>query len=194
MVLAIAYPNPWSSAFFYLPSQSLADSRWSLQPSCHLVVFPLSSFSLLSLPPFVSSCAHTHSLPPPSRRSRLPRPATPPPPADPLLSLSAQLCPPRGIFWPLEVPDCLPKQMKNRDARQARWHAGHLHVLHLELLGGDPTRKIKNLRGSPLEALIQEKNPSRCPCCSELRAVHGARVCTEAYRNGTSKTTSPSRG
>ena len=26
--------------------------------------------------------------------------------------------------------------------------------------------------------------------CSELRAVHGARVCTEAYRNGTSKTTS----
>ena len=26
--------------------------------------------------------------------------------------------------------------------------------------------------------------------CSELRAVHGARVCTEAYRNDTSKTTS----
>ena len=40
------------------------------QPSCHLAVVPLSSFSPLSLLPL-------------SRRSLLPRPAAPPPPADP---------------------------------------------------------------------------------------------------------------
>merc|ERR1712086_1144873 len=48
--------------------------RFSLQPSCHPAVVPLSSFSLLSLLPL-------------SRRSPLPRPATAPPPAAPLLSL-----------------------------------------------------------------------------------------------------------
>ena len=48
-------------------------SRFSLQPSCHLAVVPLSSFSLLSLHPL-------------SRRSPLPHSATPPPPAYPLLS------------------------------------------------------------------------------------------------------------
>ena len=48
--------------------------RFSLQPSCHLAVFPpLSSFSLVSLLPL-------------SRRSPLPRSATPPLPADPLSS------------------------------------------------------------------------------------------------------------
>ena len=31
MVLAVAHPNPWSSASFYLPSQSLADSRCNLR-------------------------------------------------------------------------------------------------------------------------------------------------------------------
>ena len=30
LVLAVAHPNPWSSASFYLPSQSLADSRCNL--------------------------------------------------------------------------------------------------------------------------------------------------------------------
>jgi len=30
VVLAVAHPNPWSSASFYLPSQSLADSRCDL--------------------------------------------------------------------------------------------------------------------------------------------------------------------
>merc|ERR1711935_916728 len=46
--------------------------RFSLQPSCHLAVVPLSSFSPLSFPPL-------------SRRSLLPRPV-PPPPAGPLFS------------------------------------------------------------------------------------------------------------
>merc|ERR1712153_258398 len=49
-----------------------ASRRFSLQPSCHLAVVPLSSFSPLSLLPL-------------SRRSLLPRPA-PPPPAGPLFS------------------------------------------------------------------------------------------------------------
>ena len=30
MVLAVAHPIPWSSASFYLPSQSLTDSRCNL--------------------------------------------------------------------------------------------------------------------------------------------------------------------
>merc|ERR1712153_195561 len=47
--------------------------RFSLQPSCHLAVVPLSSFSPLSLLPL-------------PRRSPLPRSATPPPPAGPLFS------------------------------------------------------------------------------------------------------------
>ena len=51
---------------------------------CHLAVVPLSSFSLLSFPPL-------------SRRSRLPRPATLPPPAAPLLS---RLLPPFGATLP----------------------------------------------------------------------------------------------
>ena len=51
-----------------------ASRRFSLQPSCHLAVAPFSSWSPLSLLPL-------------SRRSPLPRPATAPPPAAPLLSL-----------------------------------------------------------------------------------------------------------
>ena len=92
-MLAVAHPNPWASASFYSPFA--VPRRFSLQPSCHLAIVPLSSFSLLSLPPL-------------SRRSPLPRPATPPPPADPLLSRllppfgATHLCPPRGIIWPLE--------------------------------------------------------------------------------------------
>merc|ERR1712086_923161 len=91
VVLAVAHPDPWASASSYLSSQSLR--RFSLQPSCHLAVVPLSSFSLLSRHPL-------------SRRSPLPRSATAPSPADPLLS---QLLPPFGAtlpssrhIWPLE--------------------------------------------------------------------------------------------
>ena len=62
--------------------------RFSLQPSCHLAVFPLSSFSLLSLLPL-------------SLRSPLPRPATTPLPADPLPSpLGAALPSSRHILAP----------------------------------------------------------------------------------------------
>ena len=75
VVLAVAHPNPWSSASFYLPSQSLADSR------CNLHATSRSSHSRRSLP-----CACALSLLPLSRRSPLPRPATPPPPAGPLFS------------------------------------------------------------------------------------------------------------
>jgi len=39
VVLAVAHPKPWSSASFYLPSQSLADSRAS-------VTFAQNSFFL----------------------------------------------------------------------------------------------------------------------------------------------------
>ena len=65
--------HPWASASSYLSSQSLADSRCNLH-SCHLAVIPLSSFFPLSLLLL-------------SRRSPLPRSATPPPPAGPLFSL-----------------------------------------------------------------------------------------------------------
>ena len=56
MVLAVAHPNPWSSASFYLPSQSHAD-RFSLQPTFMpprgrptLVVLPPRSCRLLLCP------------------------------------------------------------------------------------------------------------------------------------------------
>ena len=49
VVLAVAHPNPWASASFYLPSQSLADSRYNLHatsrsshsrrsPSCRFIL------------------------------------------------------------------------------------------------------------------------------------------------------------
>ena len=44
VVLAVAHPIPWSSASFYLPSQSLADSR------CNLHATSRSSHSRRSLP------------------------------------------------------------------------------------------------------------------------------------------------
>ena len=44
MVLAVAHPNPWSSASFY-PALFSVSRRFSLQPSCHLAVVPPSSFS-----------------------------------------------------------------------------------------------------------------------------------------------------
>ena len=68
--------------------------RFSLQPSCHLKVVPLSPFSLLSLHPL-------------SRRSPLPRSATPPPPPCRSLALATSLASrrrsallgPRGVLW-----------------------------------------------------------------------------------------------
>ena len=38
VVLALAHPNPWSSASFYLPSQSLADSRCNLHATSRIDV------------------------------------------------------------------------------------------------------------------------------------------------------------
>ena len=60
VVLAVAHPNPWSSASFYLPSQSLADSRCNLHATSRSS-HPLSSFSLLSLPPLVASLSSASS-------------------------------------------------------------------------------------------------------------------------------------
>jgi len=80
--------------------------RFSLQPSCHLAVVPLSSFtfSLLSLPPL-------------SRRSPLPRPATPPPPADPLLS---RLLPPFGATLPSSRHILAPRVYRISSSPRAR--------------------------------------------------------------------------
>ena len=50
MVLAVAHPNPSLVVCLFL-SPFAVPRRFSLQPSCHLAVVPLSSFSLLSLPP-----------------------------------------------------------------------------------------------------------------------------------------------
>ena len=46
------------------------------------------------------------------------------------------------------------------------------------------TRRDSNLRRPPSTWEISPEVP-----CSELRAVHGARVCTEAYRNDQTKIT-----
>ena len=88
--------------------------QFSLQPSCHLAVVPLSSFSPLSLLP-------------------LPRSATPPPPADPLFSrllspfgVSAQLRPASGIFWPLESIELSSRKDDSSDA-----HCDHLPPSHV---------------------------------------------------------------
>merc|ERR1712071_79170 len=90
VVLAVAHPNPWSSASFYLPSQSLADSRCDLHatsrsshsrrsPSCRFILCRVALVCLIL-----------------RRRRRLPIPCS-----RGFSRLSAQLCPPRGIFWPL---------------------------------------------------------------------------------------------
>ena len=56
VVLAVAHPNPWSNGRsasfcnFLSPFAVPRARRFSLQPSCHLAVVPLSSFS-----PFVAS-------------------------------------------------------------------------------------------------------------------------------------------
>ena len=93
VVLAVAHPNPWSSASFYLPSQSLADSRCNLHadlgsshsrrsPSCRFLLCRVALVCLVL-----------------RRRRRLPIPCS-----RGFSRLSAQLCPPapRGIFRPLD--------------------------------------------------------------------------------------------
>jgi len=90
-VLAVAHPIPWSSASFYLSSQSLADSRCNLHatsrsshsrrrrsPSCRFLLCRVALVCLVL-----------------RRRRRLPLPC-----ARGFSRLSSQLCPPRGIFWP----------------------------------------------------------------------------------------------
>ena len=89
VVLAVAHP--WASASFYLSSQSLADSRCNLHatsrsshsrrsPSCRFLLCRVALVCLVL-----------------RRRRRLPLPCS-----RGFSRLSAQLCPPRGIFWPLE--------------------------------------------------------------------------------------------
>ena len=46
MVLAVAHPNPCLVVCLFI-SPFAVPRRFSLQPSCHLAVVPLSSFSLL---------------------------------------------------------------------------------------------------------------------------------------------------
>ena len=64
-IMRVAVAHPGESVCLFV-SLFAVSRRFSLQPSCHLAVVPLSSFSPLSFPPL-------------SRRSLLPRPATPPP-------------------------------------------------------------------------------------------------------------------
>ena len=85
MVLAVAHP--WASASSYLSSQSLADSR------CNLHATPRSSHSRRSLPCRFLLCRVALLCLILRRCRRLPIPCS---------RCSAQLCPPRGIFWPLE--------------------------------------------------------------------------------------------
>ena len=58
-MLAVAHPNPWSSASFYLPSQSLADSRCNLHATSRrptLVVLSLVASSSVASLSSASSC------------------------------------------------------------------------------------------------------------------------------------------
>merc|ERR1712153_206505 len=72
--------------------------RFSLQPSCHLAVVPLSSFFPLSLLLL-------------SRRSPLPFPCS-----HCFLRLSAQLRPPRCTSWPLESIELSSSKDESSDA------------------------------------------------------------------------------
>ena len=62
MVLAVAHPNPWSSASFYLPSQSLTVRRFSLDLP---ILFP--RFGVASLAAGALQC-RSQSRGPPSTR------------------------------------------------------------------------------------------------------------------------------
>merc|ERR1712086_520433 len=91
VVLAVAHPEPWSSASFYLPSQSLADSRSNLHATSR------SSHSRRSLSCRFFLCRVILFCLVLRRRRRLPLPCS-----RFFSRLSSQLCLPRGIFWPLE--------------------------------------------------------------------------------------------
>ena len=114
-MLAVAHPNPWSSASFYLPSQSLADSRCNLHatsrsshsrrsPSCRFLLCRVALVCLIL-----------------RRRRRLPIPCS-----RGFSRLSAQLCPPRGIFWPLEFIELSSRKDDSSDA-----HCDHLPPSHI---------------------------------------------------------------
>ena len=90
VVLAVAHPNPWSSASFYLPSQSLADSRCNLHatsrsphsrrsPSCRFILCRVALLYLVLL-----------------------RRRCPPIPCLAASSRHNSVRPRRGVFWPLE--------------------------------------------------------------------------------------------
>merc|ERR1711935_692967 len=90
VVLAVAHPEPWSSASFYLPSQSLADSRSNLHATSR------SSHSRRSLSCRFFLC-RVALLCLDLRRRRLPFPCS-----LGFFRLSAQLHPPCCISWPLK--------------------------------------------------------------------------------------------
>ena len=108
MVLAVAHPNPWASASSYLSSHS---------PSPILAATfmpPRGRPTLVVLSPV--------AVDPLSHRSPLPRSATAPPPGPLPCSrsfsrLSAQLCPPRGIFWPLEFIELSSRKLAQGQGR-----------------------------------------------------------------------------
>merc|ERR1712021_297430 len=83
---ALAVAHPRESASSYLSSQSLAASR------CNLHATSRSSHSRRSLPCHFFLCRVALFCPVLRRRRCLPIPCS---------RLSAQLCPPRGISWPL---------------------------------------------------------------------------------------------
>ena len=111
VVLAVAHPNPWSSASFYLPSQSLADSR------CNLHATSRSSHSRRSLSCRFFLCRVALLCLVLRRRRCLPIPCP---------RLSAQLCPPRGISWPLEFIELSSRKDDSSDS-----HCDHLPPSHI---------------------------------------------------------------
>jgi len=96
VVLAVAHPNPWSSASFYLPSQSLADSRCNLHATSVLAVRP----TLVVLPPVASSSLASLSSASSCDAAAACRSLALA--ASPAFRRNSADCPPRGIFWPLE--------------------------------------------------------------------------------------------
>jgi len=93
--------------------------RFSLQPSCHLAVSSHSRRSLsLVASSSVASLSSASSL---RRRRRLPIPCS-----RCFSRLSSQLCPPRGIFWPLEFIELSSRKDDSSDA-----HCDHLPPSHI---------------------------------------------------------------
>ena len=114
VVLAVAHPNPWSSASSYLPTQSLADSR------CNLHATSRSSHSRRSLPCHFLLCRvvlFCLVL----RRRRLPVPCS-----RGFVRLSAQLRPPCCISWPLESIE-----LPSRKDHISDSHSDHLPPSHV---------------------------------------------------------------